>query len=67
MINYDDFFKKNVCISNIDLEPIGYYNSVHGFLYDECDKDCYCLGGCSMQPVYTEEQVNKMIADTIKE
>ncbi|KAF6611432.1 MULTISPECIES: hypothetical protein [unclassified Lactococcus] len=36
------------------LEPIGYYNEVHGFLHDEFDKDCYCQGGCSMEAVYTE-------------
>lgn len=41
------------------LEPIGYYNNVHGFLYDELDKDCYCSGGCSMEAVYTAVQMEQ--------
>lgn len=44
-----------------DVEPIGYYNGAHGFLYDELDKDCYCQGGCSMQAVYTREQVVSLL------
>ena len=43
-----------------EIEPIGYYNGAHGFLYDEFDKDCYCQGGCSMEAVYTESQVKKL-------
>lgn len=42
-----------------DIEPVGYHNDTHGFLYDELDKDCYCQGGCSMAPVYTEEQMQQ--------
>lgn len=45
------------------LEPIGYYNGAHGFLYDEFDKDCYCQGGCSMEAVYTESQVKKLTGE----
>lgn len=41
-----------------EIKPIGYYNDVHGFLFDESDKDCYCEGGCSMEPVYTKSQLN---------
>lgn len=44
------------------LKPIGYYNDTHGFLHDEIDKDCYCIGGCNMAPVYTEDQVKEMLS-----
>lgn len=42
-----------------DIKPVGYYNDAHGFLHDEFDKDCYCQGGCSMEPVYTAEQMKQ--------
>lgn len=47
--------------NKMNVDPIGYYNGEHGFLYDELDKDCYCNGGCSMQPVYTEGQIKEML------
>lgn len=47
--------------NKINVDPIGYYNDIHGFLHDEMDKDCYYNGGCNMQPVYTEEQVREML------
>lgn len=53
-----------------DIKPVGYYNGAHGFLYDELDKDCYCLGGCTMAPVYTEEQMQEYakakVAETVE-
>ncbi|AGV73769.1 hypothetical protein [Lactococcus cremoris] len=50
-------------MSEVVIEPIGYYNKVHGFLHDEFDKDCYCQGGCSMEAVYTESQVKKLTGE----
>ncbi|WMM20146.1 hypothetical protein RCG51_10130 [Lactococcus lactis] len=61
-----EFIVCDECSSDTDklsaekLDPIGYYNGAHGFLYDEFDKDCYCQGGCSMEAVYTESQVKKL-------
>lgn len=48
-----------------DIEPLGYYNETHGFLYDEADKDCYCPGGCSMEPVYAAEQIKELLDEKV--
>lgn len=64
-----EFIVCDECSSDTDkfsvekLDPIGYYNGAHGFLYDEFDKDCYCQGGCSMEAVYTESQVKKLTGE----
>lgn len=50
-----------------DIEPLGYYNGAHGFLYDELDKDCYCPGGCSMEPVYAAEQMQEHAKNMVYE
>ena len=45
----------------MNIEPVGYYNSEHGYLKYETDKDCYCSGGCNMIPLFSEQQVEEFV------